>query len=78
MSSQSFTWTIANVNRTPVLASISNQTTAENQTVNLASTAAIPTTMLIFATGLPAGLTINSATGAITGTPTFTSAGRTR
>jgi hypothetical protein len=76
-SSQSFTWTIANVDRTPVLASIPNQTTAENETVNLAVNGSDPDsdTLTYSATGLPAGLTINSASGAITGTPTFTSAG---
>ena len=75
--SQTFTWTVTNVNRAPVVTAIANQTSAENATITLAVTASDPDgdALTYSATGLPAGLSINPTTGAITGTLSYTSAG---
>ena len=73
----SFTWTVSNVDRPPVVTAIANQTSAEHDTISLAVSASDPDgdALTYSATGLPQGLAINPATGAITGTLTYTSAG---
>lgn len=71
-----FTWTVNNVNRPPTV-SAPNRTNAENDTVAYATTAADPDldTLTYSASGLPAGISINSSTGALTGTLDYTTAG---
>ncbi|MDF2630842.1 MAG: lectin, partial [Symbiobacteriaceae bacterium] len=74
---QTLTITVTNTDTVPTLALIPDQTNAENQTVSLAVTGADTDgdTLTYSATGLPGGLSIDPATGAITGTLTFFSAG---
>ncbi len=76
-SSRTFTWTVTNVNRVPVVTAIGDQTHAEDATVTLATGASDPDgdTLTFSATGLPNGLVIHATTGAITGTLSYTSAG---
>ena len=76
-NSQTFTWTVTNVNRAPTLTAPANQTSAENATVSLQLVASDPDggALTYSATGLPPSLTVNAATGLITGTLSFTSAG---
>ncbi len=73
------TVTVSNVaaNRAPTLTQPANQTSAEGASVSLALVASDPdgNTLTYGATGLPGGLAINSSSGVISGTPTFTSAG---
>src|SRR4029079_8119962 len=66
----SFTWTVTKTNRAPTVTNPGNQTSAEGAAVTLQITASDPdgNTLTYSATGLPTGLAINSATGAITGT----------
>src|SRR5207244_1525294 len=66
-----------NVNRAPTLTAVANQTSAENATISLALAGSDldGDTLTYSATGLPPGLSVNAATGAITGTLTYTSAG---
>jgi hypothetical protein len=75
--SRTFTWTVTNLNRGPVLTAVANQTSPENATVSLPLVAsdADGTTLTYSAYGLPASLTVNSTTGVIAGTLTYTSAG---
>ena len=64
--SQSFTWT---VNPKITVDAITDQSNLESDTVSLAVTASEPGATLTYSeTGLPSGLSINSSTGAITGT----------
>ena len=53
--STTFTWTVTNVNRAPVLTAIANQTSAENAAITLAVAASDPdgTALTYSATGLP-------------------------
>jgi hypothetical protein len=76
-TSQSFSWTVTNLNHAPTLAVVANQTSAENSAISLqlAGSDADGDTLAYNATNLPAGLSINTATGLISGTLTFTSAG---
>ena len=76
-NSKTFAWTVANVNRAPVLTQPASQNHAENATVSLALVASDPdgTSLTYSATGLPASLGVNSTTGLISGTLTSTSAG---
>src|SRR5207342_2197901 len=76
-ASTSFSWTVTNVNRAPVITAITDQTNAENAAISLAVTASDPDgdTLTYSATGLPPSLTINATTGAITGTLSYASAG---
>jgi regulation of enolase protein 1 (concanavalin A-like superfamily) len=64
-------------NQPPVLTQPANQTSAEGNTVSLALVASDPegAPLIYSATGLPATLAVNPATGVIAGTLTFTSAG---
>jgi hypothetical protein len=76
-NSKTFTWTVTNVNQAPTLTQPANQTSAENATVSLALVASDPdgTAVTYSATSLPASLSVNTATGLISGTLTATSAG---
>ncbi len=77
-TSRTFTWTVTNVNRAPVLPAIADRTGAENVVVTLNVNATDPDAddlLTYSATGLPPGLTINATTGAISGLLSFTSAG---
>ncbi len=74
--SATFNWTILNVNGPPVVTFPGDQITPENKLLSpplqIVATDPDPNTTLTYgATGLPPGLSINSATGAITGTTTF-------
>jgi hypothetical protein len=64
-------------NRPPVLTQPANQTSAEGSAVSVALTATDPdgNRLTYSATGLPPGLGVNSASGLISGTPPYTSAG---
>src|SRR6185369_6856234 len=65
-----FTWTVTDNNRTPEIASPGNKSNAEGASINLsvsASDADEDDTLSYSASGLPAGLSINSATGGISG-----------
>ena len=75
--STTFTWTVTDVNRAPVLTAVADQTSAEHATITLPLVASDPdgTALTYSATGLPPALTINAATGVISGTLSFTSAG---
>src|SRR4029077_11148004 len=70
-----FTWTVTNVNRAPVLTALVDRTDAENAAVSLLLTASDPDgdTLTFSATGLPSGLAITA--GSITGTLAYDSAG---
>jgi 6-phosphogluconolactonase (cycloisomerase 2 family) len=72
-----FTWTVANVDRPPQVANPGPQNTLEGQTVALPITASDPDgdSVTFSATNLPPALSINAATGLISGTLTRTSAG---
>lgn len=63
-----FTWTI--VARNPVLPATANQTSVEGSVISLSETATDPGgyPLTYAAAGLPTGLSIDAATGAITGT----------
>ena len=76
-ASQSFTWTVTNVNRAPVVTAIADQTSAENAAISLAVVASDPDgdAVTYSATGLPPALTIHPTTGVISGTLSYTSAG---
>jgi hypothetical protein len=69
-ASQTFTWTITTTNHAPVLTSPGNQTNAAGDVVSLPVTAtdADNNTLTYTATGLPTGLTIDPASGLISGT----------
>jgi PKD repeat protein len=75
--SQTFTWTVTNVNRAPVLTAVADQTHAENAPVTLSLVASDPdgTALSFSATGLPPGLSVHPTTGVITGTLSYTSVG---
>ncbi|MEX0826026.1 MAG: putative Ig domain-containing protein [Acidimicrobiia bacterium] len=72
-----FTWTVANTNRAPTVASIPNQSSAEGMTVALPVSGLDPDgdNLTWSASGLPPGLTIDSGSGEVTGTLGFTAAG---
>jgi LmbE family N-acetylglucosaminyl deacetylase len=69
---ETFTWTVAPANVAPVLTNPGAQDGIVGEVVNLQVTAtdADGDTLGYAATGLPAGLTINTSTGRISGTPT--------
>ncbi|MFD6986168.1 putative Ig domain-containing protein [Streptomyces sp. NPDC059956] len=71
-ASATFSWTVSTVTGTsPVLTNPGNQTVYIGKPVSLSLQATGGTKPYAFkATGLPAGLSINGATGAITGSPT--------
>jgi O-glycosyl hydrolase len=73
--SASFTWTINPNGNTVTVTNPGNQTGTAGTAVSLpiqATDSAAGQTLTYSATGLPAGLSINSSTGAISGTPTAT------
>jgi hypothetical protein len=74
-----FTLSVFETNRAPVLTQPANQTTAEGTVVSsfpiLASDPDGAGGLTYGATGLPSGLTINGTTGVISGTPAFDAAG---
>lgn len=74
-TSSSVTVTVGN-NRPPTLAQPPNQTSAEGSPVSVALSGADPdgNTLAYSATGLPPGVSVNAATGLISGTPTYSSA----
>src|SRR5476649_2959203 len=76
-NSASFTWTVTNVDRAPVVTAVADQTSAENAAITLAVTATDPDgdALTYSATGLPASLSISPTTGVISGTLSYTSAG---
>src|SRR5439155_21513959 len=76
-NSQAFTWTVTHVNRAPTLTSPGAQTSAENTSIalQLVATDLDGDALTYSATGLPASLTLNPATGLVAGTLSFTSAG---
>jgi hypothetical protein len=69
-----------NHNREPVVTGIADRTDAEGSSINISVSASGESgeTLTYSAVGLPAGLSINSGTGAITGTISNTAAGRWR
>ncbi len=71
--SASFTWTVNPLNNTVTVTNPGNQTSTVGTAVSLqiqATDSASGQTLTYSATGLPAGLSINSSTGLISGTPT--------
>src|SRR6202521_4539849 len=76
-SSQTFAWTVTNVDRPPVLSAVADRTDLENATVSLPLVATDPDgdVLTYSATGLPGGLSVNATTGVISGTLSYTSAG---
>jgi hypothetical protein len=78
--SQSFTITVGNVNRPPVLGAIGNQTVNEGQLLSITITATDPDGNALSFTGanLPAGAGLvdnNNGTAALSWTPTYSQAG---
>ena len=73
--SQSFSWTIS-PNNVPVLSAIGNQTGTIGTAVSISPMASDANSESVTwsASGLPAGLSINTGTGVITGTPTTNNA----
>jgi len=72
-----FTWAVTNTNRAPVITAVSDQATAEGQTVSLQVNASDPDSddLTWSATGLPPGLTIAPGSGLISGTLGFSASG---
>ena len=76
--SKTFTWTITNANRPPVVTAPVTQNNNEGVTITplkVVATDPDSDTLIYSATGLPPGLSINSSTGFISGTLTYASAG---
>jgi hypothetical protein len=71
-SSQSFTWTVIKVDRPPVLAAIGHLSTLTGAAVDIQASATDPDgdAVTYSAVGLPAGVTIDTNTGLLTGAPT--------
>jgi hypothetical protein len=77
-AADSFTWTVLNVNREPTFdQDLGDRATVEGSAVSLSASATDPDgdALMYAATGLPAGLAINTSTGLISGTVAFTAAG---
>ncbi|MBI5158465.1 MAG: putative Ig domain-containing protein [Acidimicrobiia bacterium] len=72
-----FSWSVANTDRAPVVTDPGSQSAAEGEAVSLTITAFDPDgdSLAWTATGLPPGVAIDPFTGAISGTPTFDAAG---
>src|SRR5262245_30682795 len=70
-ASASFTWTVSATDRAPTLTNPGNQTSALGSSVSLQLNASdLDSDTLIYdATGLPSGLSVDSSTGLISGTP---------
>jgi hypothetical protein len=75
-ASQSFTWTVT-LCCVPIVQNPGNQSTLVGASVSLqiVATELPPKALIYLAAGLPSGLSINSGTGLITGTPALGSAG---
>ena len=75
--SETFTWTVTEVNQAPIVASLAPQTSAEGAHISLPLSAIDPDgdSLSYDASGLPQSLTIDAATGLIQGTLSYTSAG---
>ena len=76
-ASTSFTWTITNTNRAPVVSSPGNQSDAEGDTVSLQVVGSDPDgdALTWNGSGLPTGLSLDTASGLISGTLGFDAAG---
>ena len=72
----SILWTITNVNRQPQLDALENQSSSEGQVVSLSVTATDPDGdgLTYSAVNLPDGLSINSGSGLISGTVSYSAA----
>src|SRR4029077_3060237 len=72
-----FAWTVANVNRAPILANPGDQIQKFGTVVSLPLSATDPdgTAVTYSATNLPSGVTVNPSTGLISGVPSFSSVG---
>ena len=72
-----FSWTVNNVNQAPILTATSNQINNEAESVSLQLAASDPDgdPLTFNATNLPAGLSLNSSSGLISGTLTQSSSG---
>ena len=75
--SESFTWTVANTNRAPVVNGPGNQSDAEGDAVSLQLSASDPDgdALTWNASGLPSGLSFNTTTGLISGTLAYDESG---
>ena len=75
--SESFTWTIERVNQPPVLEMLANRTSMESASISFAFAASDPDgdVLVYSATGLPASIVLDPATGIVTGTLSYTGAG---
>ena len=75
--SKTFTWTVTNTDRAPTLTNPGNRTNAENAAISLplSATDADGDAITYSVTSLPLSLTVNAATGLISGTLSYTSAG---
>ena len=75
-ASATFTWTVSDTNRPPVITSPEDQGDAEGTAITLALVASDPDgdTLSYSAPGLPPGLSVDAGTGAITGAVSFTAA----
>ena len=75
-TSQTFTWSVDNVNRGPAISSPAAQAHAEADpvSVQLAATDPDGDTLTYSATNLPSGLSVNPTTGLISGTLSYTAA----
>ncbi len=75
-SSQTFTWTVTHTIQAPSVTNPGNQNNAEGDQVSLQVSATDPAgnPLTYSATGLPAGLSIASATGVISGTVSYSAA----
>jgi hypothetical protein len=73
----SFTWTVLDTNRVPVVAAVADQGDAEGTVISLPAVGSDPDgdTLSWSATGLPGGLTIDASSGLISGTIDFDSTG---
>jgi hypothetical protein len=76
-ASRTVTWTVVNVNGPPVVALIPNQSNAENDNVSIFPSGSDPDndTISWSAAGLPQGVSIDPATGVISGRLSFATAG---
>jgi hypothetical protein len=76
-ASRTFSWTVTNTNRPPVLTQPANQSSSPNTTVSLQLVASDPdgTAVTYQASGLPPLAAVNSSTGLISGQLTASSAG---
>jgi hypothetical protein len=77
VSTAAFTWTIALVNRAPVLAAIGDKTVAESAALTITASATDgDTDPLAYTTSaLPSGATFNAGTGTFSWTPTYAQSG---